>query len=234
MNRGSTERRVKPEENAVTTPIDLADYRRRVAELYFDIRCLAVSDPAAAWHHFRQGRDALFAGHPQTALTTDQRAGFSGLPYYPYNPAARVIASLEYAVKPELFEVELPDDGRLRYTRIARAHFAWAGRPAALSLFWIEGYGGGLFLPFRDQTCGQSSYGGGRYLYDTIKGADLGVTPTKIPLDFNFAYNPSCAYNARWVCPLAPEENRLDFAVEAGEKEFEYLGNWEQGTGNGG
>ena len=90
-----------------------------------------------------------------------------------------------------------------------------------LTLFWIEGYGGGLFLPFGDRTNGTDTYGGGRYLYDTIKGADLGgegADAGRIVLDFNFAYNPSCAYSPRWVCPLAPPENRLPFRVSAGER----------------
>jgi uncharacterized protein (DUF1684 family) len=87
-----------------------------------------------------------------------------------------------------------------------------------LSLFWISGYGGGVFVPFADATSRETTYGGGRYLLDTIKGADLGSTPEgEIILDFNFAYNPSCAYNPRWTCPLAPPENRLPFAVTAGE-----------------
>jgi len=78
-----------------------------------------------------------------------------------------------------------------------------------------------LFLPFRNATSGQKTYGGGRYLYDTIKGADLGIEAEEIGLDFNYDYNPSCAYNnTQWVCPLAPPENRLPFAVEAGEKVF--------------
>ncbi|HEX2196540.1 MAG TPA: DUF1684 domain-containing protein, partial [Actinomycetota bacterium] len=93
-----------------------------------------------------------------------------------------------------------------------------AGRDAALDVFWISGYGGGLFLPFRDATSGASTYGAGRYLYDTIKGADLGTEDGKLVLDFNFAYNPSCAYDPRWACPLAPPGNVLDVAVEAGER----------------
>ena len=92
--------------------------------------------------------------------------------------------------------------------------------PAHLNLYWIEGYGGGLFLPFRDATNGRVSYGGGRYLYDTIKGADLGAGSESVLLDFNFAYNPSCAYNDRWVCPLSPPENWLPQAIRAGEKSF--------------
>jgi uncharacterized protein (DUF1684 family) len=84
----------------------------------------------------------------------------------------------------------------------------------------VQGYGGGLFLPFRDQTSRAQTFGGGRYLYDTIKGADLGAGDQEIPLDFNFAYNPSCAYNAQWVCPLAPQENNLNMPITAGEKRF--------------
>jgi uncharacterized protein (DUF1684 family) len=79
------------------------------------------------------------------------------------------------------------------------------------------GYGGGVFLPFRDATNNRQTYGGGRYLYDTIKGADLGTAQGGIVLDFNYAYHPSCYYNPRWVCPLAPPQNILDFPVTAGE-----------------
>ncbi len=77
-----------------------------------------------------------------------------------------------------------------------------------------------MFLPFRDSSNGRQTFGGGRYLYDTIKGADLGVGPDEMLLDFNYAYNPSCAYNSHWVCPLAPIENQLPFSVEAGEKAY--------------
>ncbi len=85
-------------------------------------------------------------------------------------------------------------------------------------MYWFEGYGGGLWLPFSDASSGTETYGGGRYLYDTIKGADLGIAGSEILLDFNFAYNPSCAYDDRWSCPLSPPENRLPFAVNAGER----------------
>ena len=127
-------------------------------------------------------------------------------------------ASLDRQVERETFTLELPADGVVRYTRVARIRFMARGQPAELSAFWIEGYGGGLFVPFRDATSGATTYGGGRYLYDTIKGADLGAGAERIVLDFNYAYNPSCAYNDEWVCPLSPPENRLLFAVEAGEK----------------
>ena len=91
-------------------------------------------------------------------------------------------------------------------------------QPARLAVYWLEGYGGGIWLPFTDATSGAETYGGGRYLYDTIKGADLGAGEREMVLDFNYAYNPSCAYDERWSCPLSPPENRLAFAVPAGER----------------
>ena len=90
--------------------------------------------------------------------------------------------------------------------------------PCSLALYWLDGYGGGVFLPFADATRGDATYGGGRYLLDTVKGADLGEADGRLVLDFNFAYNPSCSYDPRWVCPLSPPENRLDVAVRAGER----------------
>jgi uncharacterized protein (DUF1684 family) len=104
-------------------------------------------------------------------------------------------------------------------------HFTVEGEPATLSVYWLNVYGGGLFLPFRDATCPEQSYGGGRYLFDTIKGSEFLPVPgvsgwERIVLDFNYAYNPSCAYNYRWVCPLAPKENRLSVPIPAGEMNF--------------
>jgi uncharacterized protein (DUF1684 family) len=104
-------------------------------------------------------------------------------------------------------------------------HFTLDGQQAALAMYWLNIYGGGLFLPFRDTTSPLDSYGGGRYLFDTIKGSDFLLAPgssgmERIVLDFNYAYNPSCAYNSRWVCPLAPLENRAAVAIRAGEQNF--------------
>ena len=119
------------------------------------------------------------------------------------------------------YTIELRDDGGFGMRRIARASFEVEGEAQALSLFWIKGYGGGLFLPFRDASRESGeTYGGSRYLLDTIKGADLGMVDGELLLDFNYAYNPSCAYHPRWDCPLAPQENWLAIAVRAGEKVF--------------
>jgi hypothetical protein len=92
------------------------------------------------------------------------------------------------------------------------------GEELALGLYWLDGYAGGLFVSFRDDTSGKETYGAGRYLLDTVKGADLGGEEAALVLDFNFAYNPSCSYDPRWACPLAPPDNRLAVAVKAGER----------------
>ncbi|RMF00699.1 MAG: DUF1684 domain-containing protein [Chloroflexi bacterium] len=198
--------------------LTLADWRRQVAEMYAEVR--RNNNSAAAWREFCARRNRLFAEHPQTPLSANQRAEFHGLRYFDYNPAWRFVGQVETDVTPDTREILLPADGAFRMSRAARVHFLVQGQAAALSLFWIEGYGGGLFLPFRDATNNVSTYGGGRYLIDGIKGADLSPSADEVILDFNFAYNPSCAYNNQWVCPLSPPENRLPFAVEAGEKKF--------------
>ena len=91
---------------------------------------------------------------------------------------------------------------------------------AVLPVFWMEGYAGGLFVPFRDATSGAETYGAGRYLLDTVKGADQGGDWHKreLTLDFNLAYHPSCSYDPKWNCPLAPLESRLTLPVRAGER----------------
>ena len=209
----------------MTTPINpqaLAEWRRTVSEMYFDVRRASPTGRPAALATFRARRDRLFDNHPQSPLDGEQRAGFDGLPYYAYDPAWRVVGALDTSLQPKSRAVQLDGDGEFRYTRVTQAVFRVAGVEARLNLYWIEGYGGGLFLPFGDATNGGETYGGGRYLFDTIKGADLGVCEKEIVLDFNYAYNPSCAYNSRWVCPLAPPENRLEFPVKAGELKFPF------------
>lgn len=201
-------------------PLALADWRRRVAEMYASVRQASTADPLNAWLTFRSCRDDLFKTHAQSPLDAQQQATFTGLLYFDYDPAFRLIGSVNPAVPAETSHVRLETDGEFRYTRIAQVCFVLRGAEHTLSLYWIEGYGGGLFLPFGDASNGRATYGAGRYLYDTIKGADLGAATDHLILDFNFAYNPSCAYNPRWVCPLAPYENRLPVPIEAGEMAF--------------
>ena len=196
--------------------LDLLDYRRRVHEMYRDIRLGGGSEATCA--AFRQAKDVLFKTHPQSALDNEQQATFKGLRYYDYDPAYRVVAKVDQQVEAEVIMIELEGDGRFLYRRFGEVRFTLPSGTGRLSLFWINGYGGGVFLPFGDATNRDTTYGAGRYLYDTIKGADLGTTMGEMVLDFNYAYNPSCAYNARWVCPLAPRENRLPFPIPVGEK----------------
>ena len=198
-------------------PFALAHWRRTVAALYARVR-ERTDDRRAQCESFRRAKDDLFRSHPQSPIAEHLRADWPGVRWFPYDPAGRVDAAIEPASSRETFDIALASDGILHCTRVGLAHFTMAGREASLAMYWLEGYGGGLWLPFADATTGVTTYGGGRYLYDTIKGADLGVRATSIVLDFNYAYNPSCAYDERWSCPLSPAENRLGFAVEAGER----------------
>jgi uncharacterized protein len=195
--------------------LDLADWKRTVSELYAAVR--SEVDPAAAWRRWRVARDRLFAEHPQSPLPSDTRTSFDGLPYFDYDPGMRMLASVELA-SPQRLEIATSTGGSVAFTRFANARLEVGGDPASLEVFWLEGYGGGVFVSFRDATSGRESYGACRYLLDTVKGADLGMAEDRLVLDFNFAYNPSCAYDPRWTCPLAPPANRLEFAVRAGER----------------
>lgn len=195
----------------------LLDWRREIAELYGRIR--ATDEPRIAWQDWRQTRDRLFRNHPQSPLEPDARKDFVGLRYYDYDPAWRFTVSLAPAKedKPDL--VDAGADGAVSLTPFASTRGLSRQLGADLTLYWINGYGGGAFLPFCDATAGRETFAGGRYLFDTIKGADLGgLMDGQFVLDFNFAYNPSCAYSARWTCPLAPLANSLPRPVNAGEK----------------
>jgi len=188
-----------------------------MASAYAAVRSEVV-DPEGAAKRFRAERDRLFVEHPESPIAADRRRDWRGVDWYAYDPAWRLTGSIDTAVKRETFEVPLATDGILRCTRIGQVRFTVGGHAAHLTVYGLEGYGGGIWLPFADATSGTHTYGGGRYLYDTIKGADLGAGEREMVLDFNYAYNPSCAYDGRWSCPLSPPENRLPFAIPAGER----------------
>jgi uncharacterized protein (DUF1684 family) len=206
---------------------DLYDYRCRVAALYRvrDQATLAGEDSGAIVQRFREGRDQLFAHHPQSALDEEQRRFFSGLHYFPYQPALRFEVPIDTDVPSTRLNVTMNADEMMTMTTAGQVHFTVENEPVTLSIYWLDIYGGGLFLPFRDKSSPHESYGGGRYLFDTIKGSNfLSILnadgQSRIVLDFNYAYNPSCAYNVRWVCPLAPTENRLLVPLRAGEMNY--------------
>jgi uncharacterized protein (DUF1684 family) len=195
---------------------DLLDWKRQIFALYADIR--AAANPGETWRRWCAERDELFRNHPQSPVPEDERASFGGLDYFDYDPAMRILADVEPA-EPQTYEIATSGEGETySFIRYAIASFALVGDRQSLELYWLRGYGGGLFLPFRDATSGKETYGAGRYLHDTVKGADLGAEGDRLVLDFNFAYSPSCSYNPRWVCPLAPPANRLEVPVRAGER----------------
>ncbi len=179
-----------------------------------------------ALERFRQGRDDLFRTHPQSPLSDEARARFTGVAYFDPDPRFRVMTRLEPAEAGEPLVIDTGgEDGIITYRRAGWLRFQLAGQDCRLTVFSLVGYAGGLFLPFRDGTSGGETYGGGRYLFDTVKNTDglsleIRAGSPDITIDFNFAYNPSCAYDARWACPLAPRENWLPVPVRAGEKVF--------------
>jgi uncharacterized protein (DUF1684 family) len=200
----------------VDDTVALWDWRRRVAELYAAIR---ASEPVPAWQLWRATRDELLRNHPQSPLGQAQRAGFAGLAYFAYDPSLRLSVDLAPVARREPMRIDLGRDGAISLTAFAQTKGLAERVGGELTLYWIGGYGGGVFLPFKDATAGAETYGAGRYLLDTIKGADLGSADDgRTIVDFNFAYQPSCSYSDQWICPLAPPENFLPAAIRAGER----------------
>ncbi len=185
--------------------LELLDWKRQVFDLYARVR---ESEPRGGWERWRDVRAELFRDHPQSPSP-----GYAGLDYFDYDPAFRFLADVEPAEE-QVLEIPGSAGSLTRFRRFALARFELG----ALELYWLEAYGGGIFLPFADATRGTETYGAGRYLLDTVKGADLGVEDGRLVLDFNFAYNPSCAYDDSWACPLSPPANRISAPVRAGER----------------
>jgi hypothetical protein len=175
--------------------------------------------PEAAWLRFREQRDRLYKRHPCSALTDEEKRSFAGFAYHEYDPNSCIVGEIDYAVAEFSVDIEV-SEGTLQCRRIGVARFSHARQTASLDVFWLDIYGGGLWLPVGDQTNGRTTYRGGRYLYDTAKGANLGLNAegSRILLDFNFLYPPSCALSDSWICPLCPPANRLPFKLEAGER----------------
>jgi uncharacterized protein (DUF1684 family) len=198
------------------TAFEVADWRRRVFALYASVR--ASTDLPAAHDLWRRGRDELFANHPSSPLLPADRAEFTGLPVRPYDPDWRFTVDVVEA-DPKRMDVETGTDGIVPFERIGIADVPGVG---PLDVWKLGSYGGGIFVPIKDalsRTTG-GTYGGGRYLIDTIKGADLGqgAGPSSLVLDFNFAYNPSCAYDPEWACPLAQAGNTVAVEIPVGER----------------
>jgi len=197
------------------TGLELADWRRRVGELYAALR--AQDDPERGHARWRAGRDALFREHPQSPLPPGDPLRATGLPYWPYDPRLRFLLPLLPVTEPAQLSLPAGTDGTTTLRLIGRVELP-APVDAAIDVWWLEQYAGGLFVPLRDSTAGRTSYGGGRYLLDTAKSADLGGTASTLVIDLNFLYHPSCRYADSWQCPLAPPGNTISVPVNAGER----------------
>lgn len=208
------------------------------------MRAEAAADPELAWRTWRATREQLFREHPQSPVPGAGRAAFAAR-HWPYDPRYRFEATVQpvdpdaaadafaaaAATRPEepastpafgglTLALPVSTGGAESFDRIGVVEVDLPAGRGRLGLYWMAGYAGGLFLPFRDATNGRETYGAGRYLLDTAKSADLGpgAAPDSLVLDFNFAFHPSCAFDPRWSCPLAPPENLLSIRVEAGER----------------
>ena len=193
---------------------DIVDWRRRVFALYAEVR--ADPDAAAAHQHWRRVRDELFATHAASPLLGEVRESFAGLPVPDYDPAWRF--ELKVGSAPESrIEVTSGTDGTVPFERLGVVEVPDVG---PLDVWRLASYAGGLFVPVKDGSAGRpgGTYGGGRYLLDTVKGADLGTGAGSLVLDFNFAYNPSCAYDPDWACPLAQPGNTVAVEIPVGER----------------
>jgi uncharacterized protein (DUF1684 family) len=199
--------------------LQLADWRRRVFGLYAGVRQLSVHDPAAGHELWKSGRDELFAGHPQSPLLPDDRARFTGLTVPRYDPDWRYELEVRRAEEPLRIIVDSATDGAIPFSLVGTVRIPYLG---TLDVWRLTAYGGGLFVPVKDGLAGApgGTYGGGRYLLDTVKGADLGpgAGGDTLVVDFNFAYNPSCAFDPSWSCPLAQPGNTVREEIPVGER----------------
>jgi uncharacterized protein (DUF1684 family) len=190
--------------------LTLLDWRRQVAGIYARVR--AERDPEAAHRLWVEERQRLFREHPDSA---DREVS---LRHAPYDAALRFVVDVDTDVAPQRLEIPTATDGVVPFERFGRVRL---GELGALDVWWLASYGGGVWVPVRDAN--PETYGGGRYVLDTVKGADLGsdVDPSTgrgtLVVDLNFAYNPSCAYDERWACPLAPAGNVIAGSIDAGE-----------------
>jgi uncharacterized protein len=203
------------ERRGTLSELELLDWRRQVFELYAGVR--AEGRPAAAHARWRAGRDALLRGHPQSPLSASDPLRTTGISYWPYDPALRFELGVIATRTGERLSLPAGADGTTSLRRVGSVQLP-PPLGATVDVWWLEQYGGGLFLPLRDGTAGDTSYGGGRYLLDTAKGADLGAGDGTLTIDLNFLYHPSCRYSDAWRCPLAPAGNTISSPVGAGER----------------
>jgi hypothetical protein len=188
------------------------DWRRQVAALYRAVR--EERDPRTAHALWVEGRDRLLTHHPASPVPQGERADYPGANVAPYDGDFRFVVEVDRDVPEQRRDVPTATDGVVPFELVGRVTLPGLG---SLDLWWAAVYGGGIFLPIKDATSGKRSYGGGRYVLDTIKGADLGGDPDALVVDLNFAYQPSCAYDDAWACPLPGPGNTVPEVIPVGE-----------------
>ena len=161
---------------------------------------------------FRASKDKFYRQDDRAPLTLEQQRDFKGLSYFPENDALVIKARIDRNVQPGIVRMETTKGEHQEYRRFGVVHFEVDGRPAQVTLYASD-HSHNLFLPFRDATSGKETYGAGRYL-------DLHTHGEEVLIDFNYAYNPNCAYNPDWSCPLPPAENWLEVPIRAGEMTY--------------
>jgi uncharacterized protein len=164
---------------------------------------------------YRERRDHFFGHHPHSPLTKEQRLRFAGLDYFPEREDLAMMLAMDESGEAVGEEVDIPTtDGITKpFTRAGQVRFDLDGEPVALTVF-REGERGSLFIPFRDASAGSETYEVGRYLEPQSRPDGT------LDIDFNYAYNPFCAYGEGWSCPIPPEENHLSVVIPAGERAF--------------
>jgi uncharacterized protein len=199
----------------VIAELDLLAYRREVSALYAEVRRRGASEDT--WRWWTAARDTLFAEHPASPFVAGE-VGFDGLSYHDYDADLHLGDLRLDPAEPYELTISHSGGGVTPARRFATVDLEVAGEHGRVSVFWLDVYGGGVFVPLRDASNGDTTYGGGRYVLDTAKAADLGGSGARLTLDLNFAYHPSCVHDPRWSCPLAPPDERLSVPVIAGER----------------
>jgi hypothetical protein len=195
---------------------DVAHWRRSTFDIYRRVR--AEPNPALAHALWVAARREMLLTHPASPVAPADRADPGIGAVAPYDPEYRFVVPLDTDVPESRRDVQTGTDGIVPFERLGIVHLEGLG---TLDVWRLRTYGGGIFVPMRDNTAGTSSYGAGRYVLDTVKGADLGGDASALVVDLNFAYNPSCAYDEAWACPLPGSGNRLAADVPVGEQ---YIG----------
>ena len=198
-------------QDSIGNSLSLIDWRSEMAALYHKVS--ESRSLADIWPFFVAERKRLYATHAQSPLRENKSISF-----FDYDSSLSMEVSLTPVEDNVSHALDGGNDGLINMQAIALTSGLAPQFGKELTLYQLNQYGGGLFLPFRDETNQSLSYGGGRYLIDTAKSAWLGRNENRLRLDFNFAYFPSCAHNDKFICPLSPPENKLSVAIAAGEK----------------